>query len=90
MTAAEFHQQQLEQQQQLEEQLKVYQIKPAYCDFIARKIKQAINMPDNDIIAGCGSVKFDLDEDGALRSTMKTLFVADRNGKQYKITVEEL
>jgi len=81
MTAAEFHQQQLEQQQQLEEQLKVYQIKPAYCDFIARKIKQAINT---------GSVKFDLDEDGALRSTMKTLFVADRNGKQYKITVEEL
>ena len=83
------HQQQLEQQE-FEEQLKSYQIKLAYCDFIADKIKKSLNTPDNDILAGCSSVKFDLDDDGCLRSTMKTLYAIDRNGKQYKITVEEL
>lgn len=87
----ELHYQQQLEQQQFEEEMKTYKIKFAYCDKIANTIKNALNANDPDrIIAGCGSVKFDLDEDGCLRSTSKTLFAMDRNGKQYKITVEEL
>ncbi len=86
-TQAALHQQQLEEQEQLE----TYHVKLAYCDKIADSIKKALNAYDADgIIVGCGSVKLDLDEDGCLRSTKKTLFAIDLNGKQYKITVEEL
>jgi hypothetical protein len=87
MTAAEFHQQQLEQQQQLEEKL----MTPVYCDKIANTIRIALNTFDRDgIIIGCGSVRFDLDENGSFVSTKKTLFAIDSFGRHYKITVEEI
>jgi aspartate/glutamate racemase len=82
------HQQQLEQQE-LEEQLKVYHIKPNYCDKIAKTIKDAMAFDPDNIIKGCTSIKLDLDEDGAFLSTKKTMWIVDRNGKQYKISVEE-
>lgn len=74
-------------QQQLEEQ----EFSLAYCDKIAATIKQALNSHDPDgIIAGCGPVKMDLHPiDGYLLSTAKILYAMDRNGKQYRITVEE-
>jgi hypothetical protein len=35
-------------------------------------------------------MQYDLSPEGSFASTKKTILVADRNGKQYKITVEEL
>ena len=88
-TDAALHQKQMEERQMYEE-LKVFKIKPAYCDFIASKIKDALNAPNNSILLGCTSVKYDIDEDGQLRSTKKTIEVVDTNCKAYRITVEEL
>ena len=88
MNADEFHQQQLEQQQWESFQQK---LAPVYCDKIADMIRSALNKYDSDwLIAGCGSIKFDLNADGSLASTKKTLFAIDRVGRQYKITVEEV
>jgi hypothetical protein len=88
MTAAEFHQQQLEQQER-EETMKMV-LTPTYCDLIASTIKTALNKAPDDRIVGCGPVKFDLDEYGSFASTKKTMFVIDRVGRHYKVTVEEV
>jgi hypothetical protein len=78
------HQQQLDEQEQM-------RYCPAYCDYIALKIKEAMNEshPEN-IIVGAGSVRWDLGANGEFVSTTKHLFVVDRNRKTYKITVEEM
>lgn len=78
------HQQQLDEQEQM-------RYCPAYCDYIAHRIKEAMNaaQPEN-IIVGAGSVRFDLGANGEFVSTTKHLFVVDRNRKTYKITVEEM
>ena len=87
MTAAEFHQQQLEQQQWESARSKMT---PVYCDKIASVIKHSLNAFDHDnVIVGCGPVKFDLDDYGSLATTKKTLFCVDNVGRTYKITVEE-
>ena len=90
--AALHHQQQLEQQEQELHPWDQSNIRPAYCDKIAARIKDALNATDPDgIIMGCGKVRFDLHpEDGYLISTKKTLTVVDKNGKLYQITVEEI
>jgi hypothetical protein len=86
------HQQQLEQQEQEEIAKKfiVKQLFPAYCDYIAHRIKEALNQYDErDILVGAGAIRFDLDGNGSFVSTKKTLTVVDKNGKQYRVTVEE-
>lgn len=87
--AALHHQQQLEQQEQ--EECKVYRLHLAYCDYIADRIKQAMNGHDPEgIIVGAGSIKWDFGLKGELLSTKKHLFVIDKNRKTYKVTVEEI
>ena len=63
----------------------------AYCDYIAKRIKEALTTPDpdNNIIGHVGNVNYDLGEKGEFYSTMKTIHVLDVTGKRYKITVEE-
>lgn len=64
----------------------------AYCDFIAHTIKQAFtnDKPEN-LIKEVGNINWDLHpEEGYMLSTTKTLNVSDVNGKQYRITVEEV
>lgn len=63
----------------------------AYCDYIAKRIKEALTAPDheNNIIGHVGNVNYDLGEKGEFYSTMKTIHVLDVTGKRYKITVEE-
>jgi len=78
------HQQQLDHQQQAE-------YYPAYCDYIAKRIKDAMNGPHpENIIIGAGSVRWDLGANGEFVSTKKHLFVVDRNRKTYKISIEEM
>ena len=79
-----FHQQQLDQ-------MYLATTTPVYCDKIAEMIKSMLNEYDPDnLIVGCGPVKFDLNDDGTLASTKKTLFVIDYLRRHYKITVEVL
>ena len=63
----------------------------AYCDYIAKRIKEALTEPDleNNILGHIGNVTYDLGPSDEFYSTMKTIHVLDVAGKRYKITVEE-
>lgn len=67
----------------------------AYCDYIAHTIVRpamiADGKYDGGIIRQVGHVKMDLEpKEGYMISTTKRLEVVDVNGKQYRITVEEI
>lgn len=64
----------------------------AYCDYIAHTASKGLIEKDQEnLIANVGKMKWDLDPAGGwLVSTKKTVEVIDKNGKQYKITVEEM
>ena len=75
------------------ETLKRIMVPLVYCDYIALVIKEAIaqEAPQSDsLIAGCGSIRFDLGEDGSFASTTKFMNCADVNGRLYEITVKEV
>lgn len=64
-------------------------IRLAYCDLIAHLIKKYLNADENNIKVE--KISWDLHpEHGYFISPKKTLDVVDFNGKQYKITVEEI
>lgn len=65
----------------------------AYCDYIAKVISDSLK--DDSLkmfshIDNVGRTQWDLDDTGAFRSTKKTISVVDRNGKIYRVTVEEV
>lgn len=67
----------------------------AYCDYIAHTIVRPAMIEDGKddggVIRQVGHVKMDLEpEEGYLLSTAKRLEVVDFNGKQYRITIEEI
>ena len=59
----------------------------AYCDRAMHTICAALK--EDYYFHHIGSTLFDLYEDGSFKSTKKTKFFTDLNGKQYKITIEE-
>ena len=59
----------------------------AYCDKAMHSIGAALEKDEYFPIVG--HTKIDLHEDGSFRSTRKTRYFADFNGKRYKVTVEE-
>ena len=62
----------------------------AYCDYIAATV--AGNLKANDmekLLSSVSRPQQDLSPTGSFRSTKKTIDVEDRNGKKYRITVEE-
>jgi hypothetical protein len=62
----------------------------SYCDYISQRIRNELLGSDKEnLIRAVGRINYDLDEAGAMRSTKKIITVQDRNGKEYKITVEE-
>ena len=66
----------------------------AYCDFIADRIRKGLLNSMGDSLEpvrlqDLSKVQYDLTESGGFASTKKTLYVADGNGKKYRITVEE-
>ena len=62
----------------------------AYCDYIAYSVLSEALIEDG-FITEVGKVKMDLcPKEGYLVSTTKTINVKDQNGKEYKITVEEV
>ena len=64
----------------------------AYCDKIADVIRKSLLKYDADGIVGLvGPIKMDLHpSDGYFMSTKRTIVVSDMQGKQYRVTVEEL
>ena len=65
-------------------------MKLAYCDYIAYTVLKPA-LTEDSFITVVGKVKMDLHKEaGYMLSTAKTIEVADKNGKQYRITVEEI
>ena len=59
----------------------------AYCDKAMHSIGAALEKDEYFPIVG--HTKFDLHEDGSFKSTRKTRYFTDFNGKRYKVSVEE-
>lgn len=67
----------------------------AYCDYIAHTIiKPALESDansNNGLMINISHVSMDLHpKEGWMRSTVKTINCSDINGKEYKITIEEV
>jgi len=66
----------------------------AYCDYIAHTIVMPSLSEDiksqNGLMSETSHVKMDLHKEGWMQSTRKTIMCKDINGKEYKITVEEI
>lgn len=65
----------------------------SFCDYIAQTIKKAIDHDSicaDGLLAGCGSIKYDLGPNDEFVSPTKTMNVADRNGRLYEITVKDV
>jgi len=67
-------------------------VHPAYCDYLINLIGiMQIEIDNESLIAHTGKVEFDLHpKHGYLQSTKKSIIITDVNGKEYKITVEEV
>lgn len=66
-------------------------MKLAYCDYIAFLIREnLLNLDKRNLIDEVGRVQFDLGSNDEFNSTLKTIDVLDMNGKQYRITIQEL
>ena len=64
--------------------------KLAYCDYIAKTISTALKTQDIEhLIDSVGRIQYD-EMDSKLLSSKKTIMVSDVNGKEYRITVEEV
>lgn len=66
----------------------------AYCDYIAHTIivpglTEEIKS-ETGLIVEASKVKMDLHKEGWMQSTRKTIMCKDTNGKEYKITIEEI
>jgi hypothetical protein len=65
----------------------------AYCDYIAKVISEAMKKDADkysSYIDNVGKTQWDLGEKGEFLSTRKTMTVVDRNGKCYRVTIEEV
>ena len=64
----------------------------AYCDYIADEISSKFwSQQSESIVAKVGNINYDLHpEQGWMMSTKKTIELIDKNGKMYRVTVEEI
>ena len=63
----------------------------AHCHYIAHLISTHIKPHDTKgLLTDVSRPKWNLDVDGALSGTDKTITVTDVNGKRYRIVVEEV
>jgi hypothetical protein len=65
--------------------------KLAYCDYIASVIQHSLlNRDTEHLLDQVSGIQFDLGEHGEFCSTTKTIDVLDMQGKQYRVTIQEL
>jgi hypothetical protein len=63
----------------------------AYCDYIAHTIVNNLKANDTErLLSSVSRPKYDLTPEGGFASTKKTIEVEDRNGRKYRVTVEEV
>ena len=63
----------------------------AYCDYIAQAIADNLKANDTErLLSSVSRPKYDLTPEGGFASTKKTIEVEDRNGRKYRVTVEEV
>ncbi len=67
----------------------------SYCDYIAYTILKPALDTDYDsnmgMLSEVGEVKMDLcKKAGYMLSTTKTIMVTDKNGRKYKVTIEDV
>jgi hypothetical protein len=65
----------------------------AYCDYMAKVIHDSLKKDSHvygSFVDSVGKVNWDLGKNGEFLSTTKTMTVVDRNGKNYRIIVEEV
>lgn len=68
-------------------------VRLAYCDYIADLICKGLLTLDTSrekLLDSVGRVQYDLGFNSEFLSTTKTIDVEDANGKQYRITIQEL
>lgn len=66
-------------------------MKQPYCDYISFLIREnLISLDRRGLIDEVGKVQYDLNMDGDKESTLTTIDVLDMQGKQYRITIQEL
>lgn len=66
-------------------------MKQPHCDYIAFLIRENLMALDKrNLIDEVGKVQYDLGWDNELQTTVKTIDVLDMQGKQYRITIQEL
>lgn len=62
-----------------------------YCDYISHLTKKALlDLDQEGLIKMVGPIKFDVDAEGRMVSSKKTLEVTDTTNKKYLVTVEEV
>ena len=62
-----------------------------YCDYIAHTIVNNLKANDTErLLSSVSKPQYDLTQSGAFASTKKTIDVEDRNGRKYRVTVEEV
>lgn len=67
------------------------QPKIAYCDYIAFLIREnLLSLDKRNLLDEVSRVQFDFGSDNEFESTTKTIDVLDMQGKQYRITIQEL
>ena len=66
----------------------------AYCDYIAKVINDSLKKDAatefRSLIGDVGKTQWDCGPNGEFLSTKKTISVVDKNGKCYRVTVEEI
>lgn len=66
-------------------------VTPAYCDYFASLVQCLDEVDSESLIKSIGKVEFDLHpKHGYLVSTKKSVVITDANGKQYRVSVEEV
>ena len=65
----------------------------AYCDYFAKVINESLKKDSavsGSFVDSVGKVNWDLGKNGEFLSTKKTMTVVDRNGKNYRVVIEEI
>jgi hypothetical protein len=66
----------------------------SYCDYIAHTVvRPALNVDSEDAggtLSGVSKVHMDLAKEGWMKTTKRTIEVTDVNGREYRITIEDI
>lgn len=62
----------------------------AHCDYIAYRIQEGLRGDTQHLLGKVQPTKMDLSPEGFFQSPTKTIYLTDKFGSKYKITVEQV